>query len=473
MKKTLIVFLFYLVVYPFIPFGHLILSAEPKTSQAERSGWCPNPGEAIEVSHVKGKSRNYTSPESSELPVRIEVCLADEKGVFYRDEPISATLHIINETSEEIKACVVTKIKLDISKRGTEKKTRVIIPAGGTIDQVISQKVAEPGFYRVEATVVYEKKIATETVFILGYKPDEMEVKSSAPADYKLFWKNSLVELAKVDPNYTLKLVPERCTSKLNFYEVRMKSFGNVEVGGQYVVPKAPGKYPVIVQFLGYGSDPCAPEMVDDGFIRYIASTRGQGVMKKDNIYGEWLAYRLDNRDEYYFRGAFLDVVRAIDFVCSCPEVDQARIVAAGGSQGGALAYAAAALDKRVALCLPNFPGFCDIPNFINMTAWPGGVYKKYVSDNDKGVSFQSMCDMLAYFDVKNFGPLIHCPVFMGVGLQDPICPPRTNFAPYNLLTVKDKHYVIYPECGHAVRNADYLPKADAWVRTYFGMQKR
>ncbi len=464
MKKTLIIFLLYLIICPFIPFWQTTLSAE-------RSALRPKP--AAEVVEVKGKSGNNVMQDKLDkpkLPVRVDIQMTEEKGVFYGAEPISATLHVINETDEEVKAILVAKIKLDVGKKVTTKKTAVIIPAGGMVDQVISQKVTEPGFYQVTTTLVYNKEETPEMTFTLGYEPEKMAVKCSAPADYMSFWNNSLAELAKVDPNYTVTLVPDRCTLKLNVYDVRMKSFGNVEVGGQYVVPKAPGKYPVIVQFLGYGSIPKGAEMKDDGFIRYLASTRGQGVMNKENIYGDWMAYRLDSRDDYYYRGAFLDVVRAIDFVCSRPEADQTRVVVRGGSQGGALSFAAAALDKRIALCVPHIPGFCDIPNFINLTSWPGSVYRKYVSDNDKKVTFQSMCNMLTYFDVKNFGPLIHCPVFMGIGLQDPICPPRTTFAPYNLLTVKDKRYIIYPECKHAVRYSDFSPETDVWIRTHFGM---
>jgi len=326
MKKTLIIFLLYLIICPFIPFWQTTLSAE-------RSALRPKIGDAIEVVNAKGKSGNnilQAKLEKPKSPVRVDIQMTEEKGVFYGAEPISATLHAINETGEEVKAILVTKIKLDVVKKVTTKKTKVIIPARGMVDQVISQKVMEPGFYQVTTTLEYNKEKTPEMTFTLGYEPEKMEVKSSAPADYMSFWNNSLAELAKVDPNYTVTLVPDRCTSKLNVYDVRMKSFGKVEVGGQYVVPKAPGKYPVIVQFLGYGSIPKGAEMKDDGFIRYVASTRGQGVMNKENIYGDWMAYRLDSRDDYYYRGAFLDVVRAIDFVCSRPEVDQTRIVVRG-----------------------------------------------------------------------------------------------------------------------------------------------
>jgi len=87
----------------------------------------------------------------------------------------------------------------------------------------------------------------------------------------------------------------------------------------------------------------------------------------------------------------------------------------------------------------------------------------------DAGVN--TYYDMLTYYDVKNFAPWITCPVIMGVGLQDPICPPRTNFAPYNLLK-GEKRYLIYPETGHGVRMSDFVPKAYGWLLEKYGLKK-
>ncbi|HNX34183.1 MAG TPA: acetylxylan esterase [Kiritimatiellia bacterium] len=403
------------------------------------------------------------------FPVRIAVRLAEEKGVFYGEEPLSATLRLSNGTRQRVSALLVTEIKTDAGDPVSVLKEAVSLPEGGNVLQTLRHKVAVPGFYRVTSHLERGGAAGPSTTFNLGYEPDKIPHTTSAMPDFRAFWDDGLAELAKVEPRYSLVLVTNLCTATVDLYEVRMHSFGNVSVGGHYAVPKKVGQYPVIVRFLGYGSGPQIPERADDGIIRYVASTRGQGVMKKENVYGDWMAYRLDSLEEYYFRGAFLDTVRAIDFVCSRPEVDRRRIAVEGGSQGGALSYVCAALDRRVALCVPTIPGFCDIPNFIALTDWPGSIYRNYLVTNDKGVKQDSLYAMLTYYDVKNFAPWIACPVFMGVGLQDPICPARTNFAPYNLLR-GEKRFVIYPETGHGVRGSDFYPKAYRWVRTKFGM---
>jgi pimeloyl-ACP methyl ester carboxylesterase len=323
---------------------------------------------------------------NTNVPVRIGVQLAQEKGVFYNDEALSATIHLNNTSQQKIDGVLVTEIKTDAGAPVTVLKTPLSLPKAGLTKQAFSHKVSQPGFYRVTAHLEWDNTSGPTTAFNLGYS-----------------------------------------------------------------------------------SGPAIPQRDDQPVIRYVASTRGQGVMKPGNIYGDWMAYRLDSRDDYYFRGAYLDTVRAIDFVCTRPEVDQSRIAVEGGSQGGTLSYICAALDKRVAFCMPTIPGFCDIPTFIELTPWPGGVYRHYLATNDKGVTQEAMYAMLTYYDVKNFADWITCPVYMGVGLQDTICPPRTNFAPYNLLKA-EKRFLIYPETGHGVRGSDYHPKAYKWMIEKLGI---
>lgn len=397
------------------------------------------------------------------IPAKSAIRLAAEKGVFYGDEALSATLQLSNTAKQKIEAVLVTEITTPSGEPVTVLKTPVSLPEGGSLKQVVTHKVAAPGFYQVVAHLEVEGKKGPPVAFRLGYEPEKIVYTSSAKPDFKTFWDNSLAELAKVEPRYSMVLLPNLCTATQDLYEVRMHSFGDVVVGGHYLVPKKPGKYPTVVRFLGYSSGPAIPERDNGTVIRYVASTRGQGVMKSQNSYGEWMAYRFDSRDDYYYRGAYMDTVRAIDFVCSRPEVDPSRLAVEGNSQGGSLSYICASLDKRVKFCIPTIPGFCDIPNVVALTKWPGSIFRDYLAKNDKGVTPEALQAMLSYYDVKNFAPAITCPVYMGVGLQDHICPPFTNFAPYNLLKC-EKRVIIYPETGHGVRGGDFYPKAYAWM---------
>jgi cephalosporin-C deacetylase len=60
------------------------------------------------------------------------------------------------------------------------------------------------------------------------------------------------------------------------------------------------------------------------------------------------------------------------------------------------------------------------------------------------------MFDVLSYFDIKNLARYIECPVLMGFGLQDVVCPPHTNFAGYNAITAPKK-WIVFPDKGHNI----------------------
>ena len=76
-----------------------------------------------------------------------------------------------------------------------------------------------------------------------------------------------------------------------------------------------------------------------------------------------------------------------------------------------------------------------------------------------------TMYKFLSYFDTKNLATLVTCPVISAIGLQDPVCPPHTNFAPYNNFKSEEKHYVVNPECKHET-------PAD-WYNTYMDFFKQ
>ena len=135
-----------------------------------------------------------------------------------------------------------------------------------------------------------------------------------------------------------------------------------------------------------------------------------------------------------------MDLVRAIDFVCSRPEVNNQKIAVEGGSQGGAFSLVACALDKRIKVAAPHIPFLTDFRDYFKICPWPKSSFEHYLKKNpDK--TWDDIYGLFAYFDVKNFAPQIQCPIVMGIGLQDNTCPPHTNFASYNLIPSEKKYY--------------------------------
>ncbi len=67
---------------------------------------------------------------------------------------------------------------------------------------------------------------------------------------------------------------------------------------------------------------------------------------------------------------------------------------------------------------------------------------------------------------MKNFARRIKIPVLMGIGLQDPTCPPHINMASYNLIT-SPKELHIYPTCGHTVDYSDWNPRRTKFFESH------
>jgi len=105
-----------------------------------------------------------------------------------------------------------------------------------------------------------------------------------------------------------------------------------------------------------------------------------------------------------------------------------------------------------------------DFPDYFRIVSWPATPVNE--ARQALGMSERQMYDNLTYFDIKNFVRRIKCPVLMGIGLQDPTCPPHTNLSSYNLITTP-KELIIYPTCGHTVDYADWNPRRTAFFNKY------
>jgi len=68
----------------------------------------------------------------------------------------------------------------------------------------------------------------------------------------------------------------------------------------------------------------------------------------------------MDDPRAAYYRQVFLDAKRLADMALALPNVDPSRVGAIGGSQGGGLTVAAAALDPRITHIAPMMPCLSD-----------------------------------------------------------------------------------------------------------------
>ena len=343
---------------------------------------------------------------------------------------------------------------------GTLTRDVTVTKQGTRIEEIPLDVVAEPGFYR--CTVMADGDMVR--AFNIGYAPEDIVSAPDMQSDFATFWQTARAELDAVAPQYTLTKIDSKSTSKRNVYLVEMKtspdqSGSDITIRGYYAEPTAAGTYPALIHYQGYDGGTDTPWCMggDDNpdWCEFILSTRGQVVNNRPpytNVYGDWFAYGFDHQDHYYYRGAFMDAVRAIDFMCSREKVQQQNIFAEGASQGGALTLAAAALDDRLNAIAPGIPFLGDYPDYFQIASWPGNV--AFQQRNKLGWTDEQMYTMLSYFDTKNLATMITCPVTMNFSLQDNVCPPHTNVAPYNNLASTEKEYSVNATLAHQTSGA-------------------
>lgn len=315
----------------------------------------------------------------------------------------------------------------------------------------------EPGFYQV--------RLEDTLRFNIGIQPDKVVSPPDSKPDFDAFWESIIADVAALPMNAVLEPVPEYSNDQRETFRVSFSSIDGGIAGGILCIPVAPGKYPVLLSYMGYGApifyfDPSSnPERID-----FLVSVRGQGIFTDEPH--NWAYRGLSSRDTYYYKGAFADARRAVDFVASLEKADPERIVACGDSQGGALTVAAAALDSRIKAIAPAVPFLGDYRDYYKIVWWP--VHEITDTADASGLDREELFDMLSYFDIKNLAPRVKCPAYMAFGLQDPTCPPHTNFAIYNNLGSTDKHFWCVPTCGHAIwLEPSWPPIRDAFLDEY------
>jgi cephalosporin-C deacetylase len=284
------------------------------------------------------------------------------------------------------------------------------------------------------------------------------------PADFDDYWDKALRELDATDPKP--ELVPSSAVTPKHSeaFDLWFTGVGGARVYAKYVRPKNPdGARPAVLQFHGYSGN--SGDFVSrlawsgEGFCVAALDARGQGGRSEDTggVQGTTLRGQiirgLDDPDPHklLYRQIYLDTAQLARVVMSFPEVDAARVGAMGGSQGGGLTLACAALEPRIKRAAPLFPFLCDYRRVWEMDLAKDAYdelryfFRMFDPRHERE---DEIFTRLGYIDCQYLAPRIKAEVQMYTGLMDTICPPSSQFAAYNKITAP-KHVVIYPDYGH------------------------
>ncbi|MEZ0454484.1 acetylxylan esterase [Sphingobacterium thalpophilum] len=411
-------------------------------------------------------------PASTVDKLMLKINVQDEDYIFLGSDSIAIAPTIANNGKKALHATLKIFLTTDDGAVVQSHELKVDIPGKGTAQPgIFGLKNAKPGFYHYKVSLNLDGGQKLEEQVNVGYEPEKIVSPNDEKADFDKFWQANKAQLARIQPDYQLMLIPEQSKLDYEMYHVSMRSLDNELIMGYYAKPKKAGKHPVIVEYMGYGSKPYFPNQSWDGFAYFVLSVRGQALNEKSNHFGTWFTYGIDNKDNYYYRGAFMDVLRALDFVSSRDEIDGNRIAVRGSSQGGALSVVAASLDPRVKALAIGIPFLSDFQDYFKIAPWPKSDVAYYLSQHPE-VSWKQVYHTLSYFDIKNMASRIRVPLVMGIGVQDNVCPPHINFAAYNQVK-SEKSWMAFPSYGHSTGKAFHTAGLDLFRRVLHVEQSR
>ena len=127
----------------------------------------------------------------------------------------------------------------------TVKKNGVVLKDG---TMKWSGTMKQPGMYRLKVTAHVDGKEYVG-MCTAAFSPEKIQPTTVNPKDFDEFWQKTLADARKTPLEAKRRLLPERCTEKVNVYEV---SFQNIRQGsrtyGILCVPVKPGKYPDLLR---------------------------------------------------------------------------------------------------------------------------------------------------------------------------------------------------------------------------------
>jgi cephalosporin-C deacetylase len=274
------------------------------------------------------------------------------------------------------------------------------------------------------------------------YRPAREE-----PADFDAFWARTLDETRRHPLNAMFEAV-DFGLQTVETFDVTFNGYGGQPIKGWLLLPRQRSAVlPCVVEYIGYGGGRGFPTdwllWSSAGFAHLVMDTRGQGSTWRTGDTPDpepdganphhpgFMTRGISNPDTYYYRRVFSDAVRAVEAARSHPAIDPARIALTGGSQGGGITLAAAALMPEVAAALPDVPFLCHYRRATEIIeSYPYQEIARYCQIHRDKVD--AVFNTLAYFDGLNFAARARARALFSVGLMDEICPPSTVYAAYN-----------------------------------------
>ncbi len=286
------------------------------------------------------------------------------------------------------------------------------------------------------------------------------------PANFDEFWADALHEMNAVNPK--VEFVPADFQAEgCECFDMFFTGVGDARIHAKLLRPsESIMPHPAVLMFHGYTGN--TGDWVDklpyvaQGFTVAALDCRGQGnisedtsVVRGNTLHGHIIRGLEDalrgHPEKLLFRQVFLDTAELAKIVMDMEDVNPEKVGAMGGSQGGALTLACAALEPRIRKAAPMFPFLSDYKRVWEMDQGHLAYQelKEYFRFFDPThENEEKVFKMLGYIDIQNLASRIKADVLWAIGLMDVTCPPSSQFATYNKISSK-KSMVVYPDYDH------------------------
>ena len=390
-------------------------------------------------------------------------------GIFENNQQVQVFVLIHNHSEKSISGQLIWQLKTDSSNHLAENIANINLqPGKHRNDYNIEPDLLDVGFHQVEVLFQFDQGKVVSDQMTIGYQPSSLQTILTRESDFDKFWTNTESKLQQISPAYKLEHQPSLDNEKFTVHSVEMRSLDNLKVGGWLEIPRTSGKHPALLRVPGYGQN-MTPLNPPFDCVTFSFNPRGHGNSDDtlDDDLGYWVR-GLDQPNSYFYRGAYMDVLRAMDYLASLPEVDVGQTAVWGGSQGGGFSLVVAAFRTKTRYCIADVPFLCDWRKYFQLTQWDE--IDQWLAQQPEKRNWTKLMKTLSYFDTINLASRIRAEVLMSVGLQDPVCPPATCFSSYNHIK-SEKSYRVYKTAGHRLDQSHYQFVLN-WLKSRFGLSR-
>ncbi len=405
---------------------------------------------------------------------RIELKTDKPDAIYQANEPIVFSALVLAD------AKAASGLRVDYLLRGDGGLSEKGSFTSGDAPYEVKTSLAFPGWVQIRFTLfnadgtpmktLNARKQEVNLVAEIGAMIDPLKIQAAGeePADFDAFWAAARAELdavplqVKKEPS----ALPEAQRDKFECWDIKVDCAGGKPVSGYLLMPvgAAAKSLPAIVSYHGAGVRSSGKPINNAARGAIALDVNAHGIengqtaefytqLSQNELKG-YPHFDKEDPEKFYFRGMYLRVMRALDFVKSLPEWDGKNLIVIGSSQGGAQAIVAAALDPQVNVCLAAVPALSEHSGPLATPQRQPGWPRLYRADANGTRDNPAVCKTAAYFDNIWFAKRIKAECWFSTGFVDNTCVPTGVYATYNKLPAAvAKEITTTPAGNHGAPN--------------------